>query len=188
MLSPAEREEKRIIKKQQKYETNMKHMKTLKSSLCMILATAFAGCATHTSVIVDQPVGPDLARPRIDLNKGAGRLLVYSALESLDAVESDHPTHSSYIIYDKNGNMVRRVDNRSGSFYQTPTMVSLPAGEYKVEARATNSGLVAVPVIVKENKTTIVDLDGTTLPQRKPTGAGQWVRLPNGQVIGMRSE
>ena len=166
----------------------MKHMKTLKSFLCMILATAFAGCATHTSVIVDQPVGPDLARPRIDLNKGAGRLLVYSALESLDAVESDHPTHSSYIIYDKNGNMVRRVDNRSGSFYQTPTTVSLPAGEYKVEARATNSGLVAVPVIVKENKTTIVDLDGTTLPQRKPTGAGQWVRLPNGQVIGMRSE
>ena len=44
----------------------MKHMKTLKSFLCMILATAFAGCATHTSVIVDQPVGPDLARPRID--------------------------------------------------------------------------------------------------------------------------
>jgi hypothetical protein len=83
---------------------------------------------------------------------------------------------------------MRLVDNLSGSFYQTPMTVSLPPGEYKVKARATNSGLVDVPVIVKENKTTIVDLDGTILPQHKPTGAGQWVRLPDGQVIGMRSE
>jgi hypothetical protein len=92
------------------------------------------------------------------------------------------------MVYDTNGNIVRRVDNRSGSFYQSPMAVSLPAGEYKVRACATNPGLADVPVIVKENKTTIVDLDGATLPQRKPTGAGQWVRLPNGLVIGMRSE
>ena len=163
-------------------------MKTLKSSLCIFHATAFAGCATHTAVTVDQPVGPDLAQPRINLNNGAGRLLVYSALELVDQTESDHPTHSSYVIYDKTGHIVRRVDNRSGSFYQTPETVSLPPGEYKVKARATNSGMVEVPVIVKENKTTFVDLEGTHLPQRKPTGAGQWVRLPNGQVIGMRSE
>jgi hypothetical protein len=163
-------------------------MKRLKSSLCIILAITFAGCATETPVVVDQPVGPDLSQPRIDLNRGAGRLVVYSALECVDAVESDHPTHSSYMVYDTNGNIVRRVDNRSGSFYQSPMAVSLPAGEYKVRACATNTGLVDVPVIVKENKTTIVDLDGATLPQRKPTGAGQWVRLPNGLVIGMRSE
>ncbi len=83
---------------------------------------------------------------------------------------------------------MRRVDNRSGSFYQTPMTVSLPPGEYIVKGRATNVGMVNVPVIVKENKTTIVDLEGATLPQHKPTGAGQWVRLPNGQVIGMRWE
>ncbi len=171
-----------IIKK------HLDQMKTLKSSFCIILATAFAGCAAHSPVIVNQTVGPDLAQPRIILNNGNGRLVVYSALESLDAVESDHPTHSSYIIYDKSGNVVRRVDNRSGSFYQSPKTVSLPPGEYTVKGRATNVGLVGVSVIVKKNKTTIVDLEGATMPQRKPTGAGQWVRLPDGRVIGMRSE
>jgi hypothetical protein len=163
-------------------------MKILKISMAMILAGAIAGCATRTTVSVEQPVGPDLAQPRINLNNGSGRLLVYSALESLDAVQSDHPTHSAYTVCDKSGGVVRRVDNRSGSFYQTPMTVSLPPGEYIVKGRATNVGMVNVPVIVKENKTTIVDLEGATLPQHKPTGAGQWVRLPNGQVIGMRWE
>ncbi|HUD49249.1 MAG TPA: hypothetical protein VMR33_20640 [Candidatus Baltobacteraceae bacterium] len=163
-------------------------MKILKSSLCLVLATAFAGCASHSTVLVDQPVGPDLARPRIDLNKGSGRLLVYSALESEDQTQSDHPTHSSYIIYDMDGKILRRVDNRSGSFYQSPMTVSLLPGEYRVKGRATNAGLVVIPVIVKENKTTVVDLEGSVLPQHKPTGAGQWIRLPDGQVIGMRSE
>jgi hypothetical protein len=163
-------------------------MKILNGSIGILIATVFAGCATHTAVTVDQPIGPDLAQPRIKLNNGEGRLIVYSALESADAVESDHPTHTSYLVYDKSGVVVRRVDNRSGSFYQSPEMISLPAGEYRLEGRATNIGQVTVPVVVKENKTTVVDLDGGNVPQRKPTGAAQWVRLPNGQVIGMRSE
>jgi hypothetical protein len=83
---------------------------------------------------------------------------------------------------------MRRVDNRSGSFYQDPATISLPAGTYKVEGRATNSGVVLVPVIIEQNKTTVVDLEGSTLPQHRPTGAGQWIRLPNGQVVGARVE
>jgi hypothetical protein len=43
-------------------------------------------------------------------------------------------------------------------------------------------------VIIKEKETTTVDLEGSNLPQHKPTGAGQWIRLPDGQVIGMRVE
>ena len=163
-------------------------MKTLKNSFCIILATAFAGCATRSTVVVKQPVGPDLAHARVNLNKGRGQLVVYSALELINTTDSYHPAHTGYVIYDSNGKLLRRVDNRSGSFYQTPVAVSLPAGEYKVEGRATNSGQVDVPVIIKENKTTTVDLEGTNLPQHKPTGAGQWVRLPDGQVIGMRVE
>jgi hypothetical protein len=166
----------------------MKYMKILKSSFCIILAAAFAGCATHSTVVVNQPVGPDLAHPRVNLNQGNGQLMVYTALEVANPVSADYPTHTSYVIYDSNGKLLRHVDNRSGSFYQTPKMVSLPAGEYKVEGRATNSGQVDVPVIIKENKTTTVDLEGTNLPQHKPTGAGQWIRLPDGQVIGMRGE
>ena len=148
----------------------------------------FAGCAAPSKIVVDQPVGPDLARPRVNLGSGQGQLVVYTATEVNDPVTSYFPTHSGYAIYTPDGQLVRRVDNRAGSFYQDPVSVSLPTGRYEVKGRATNSGEVMVPVIIGEKKTTVVDLQGTALPQHKPTGAGQWVRLPNGQVIGMRSE
>lgn len=163
-------------------------MKILENSFCIILAAVFAGCATHSAIVVDQPVGPDLARPRVNLNKGHGHLVVYTAVETANSGNAYFPTHSSYAIYNSSGKLLQRVDNRTGSFYQVPATVSLPAGDYKVEGRATNSGQVDVPVIIKENKTTTVDLEGSNLPQHKPTGAGQWIRLPDGQVVGMRVE
>ena len=155
---------------------------------CGILVAALAGCATHSEIVMNQPVGPDLARSRINLNQGKGHLVVYSALEVDDQVNAYFPTHSSYAIYDSDEKLMRRVDNRSGSFYQDPATISLPAGTYKVEGRATNSGVVLVPVIIEQNKTTVVDLEGSALPQHRPTGAGQWIRLPNGQVVGARME
>jgi hypothetical protein len=148
---------------------------------------AFAGCATRPTVVVNQPVGPDLAPARVNLNSGQGELVVYSAREVVNAVSSDFPTHAGYEIDDASGKLIRHVDNRSGSFYQTPVSVSLPPGEYKIKAPATNYGLVTVPVVIKKNETTTVDLDGTHFRQHKPTGAGQWVRLPTGEVIGMRT-
>ena len=163
-------------------------MKTLKNSFCILLAAAFAGCATRSPVAVNQPVGPDLAQPRVKLNPGQGQLVVFTALELMNTLDSYHPAHTRYVIYDSNGKLLRRVDNRSGSFYQDPATISLPAGTYKVEGRATNSGVVLVPVIIEQNKTTVVDLEGSTLPQHRPTGAGQWIRLPNGQVVGARME
>ncbi len=164
----------------------MKHMKNV---FCIaLLAAAFAGCATEPSV-VDQPVGPDLAPPRINVNHkdNHGSLVVYSALEAVNPADSDFPTHAGYTIYDENGKLLQRVDNRSGAFDQSAAAVSLPPGEYKVKAPVTNHGMVTVSVIIKEGETTILDLDKSHFPQHKPTGAGQWVRLPSGEVIGMRS-
>ncbi len=160
----------------------------MKRFFCIFLVAAFAGCATRSTVVVKQAVGPDLAHPRVHPNPGNGQLVVFTARELMNTQDSYHPAHTSYAICGADGKLMRRVDNRSGSFYQSPETVSLPAGEYKVAGRATNSGQVEVPVIIKENKTTTVDLEGTNLPQHKPTGAGQWIRLPGGQVIGMRVE
>jgi hypothetical protein len=160
-------------------------MNQIKNSFCIIVLAAFAGCATRSSVVVNDPVGPNLAPPRVNLSDGKGQLVVYSAEEVVNAVASDFPTHAGYEIDDANGKFIRRVDNRSGSFYQSPASVSLPPGEYKVKAPATNHGLVTVAVIIKENETTTVDLDSAHFRQHKPTGAGQWVRLPTGEVIGM---
>ena len=158
-----------------------------KNLLLVITLAAIAGCATSQSTVVKDVVGPELAPPHKTISSGQGQLVVYSALEVVDQVSSDFPTHASYKIYDANGKLLRRVDNRSGSFYQSPAEVSLPPGEYKVEAPVTNHGLVTVPVIIKENETTTLDLEGAHFRQHKPTGAGQWVRLPSGEVIGMRA-
>lgn len=163
-------------------------MKSVKNSLCILAAVAFAGCATHQdSVAVNQVVGPDLAPSAINLHQNTGQLVVYTALESPDPISSDYPTHAGYQIYDSDGKFVRRVDNRSGPFYQSPATVSLPPGQYKVKGPATNHGLVEIAVLVKEGETTTLDLDATHFRQHKPTGAGQWVRLPSGEVIGMRA-
>lgn len=163
-------------------------MTAIKTLSCLILTAAFAGCASQPSpVAVNDPVGPDLAPARINLNNGQGQLVVYTALEVVNASNSDFPTHVGYEIDDTNGKLIRRVDNRTGSFYQTPMSVPLPPGEYKVKALATNHGIVTVPVIVKENEVTTLDLEGSHFRQHKPTGAGQWVRLPSGEVIGMRT-
>jgi hypothetical protein len=137
-------------------------------------------------VTVNDTVGPNLAAPRINLSQGNGQLVVYSALEDVDPGSSRFPTHAAYNIYDADGKLVRHVDNRSGSFYENPATVPLPAGKYQVKARATNHGVVSVPVAIVEGETTTLDLDASHFNQHKPTGAGQWVRLPSGEVIGMR--
>jgi hypothetical protein len=153
----------------------------------IVLAAALAGCATHSTVVLNQTVGPDLAPPLANFTPGNGQLVVYSAPEVANPVSSDFPTHGGYEIDDADGKLLRRVDNRSGPFYQMPAAVPLPPGKYLVKARATNYGVVTVPVAIKENETTTLDLEAAHFRQHKPTGAGQWVRLPSGEVIGMRS-
>lgn len=162
------------------------HMKPFRFLFPLILVAALTGCASKPPVVVNQSVGPDLARPRIDLSQGRGQLVVYTALEVADPASSEFPTHASYDVYDMDGKLIQRVDNRSGTFYENPKAVSLPAGKYEVKAPATNHGLVRVPVVIKEAETTTLDLDASHFRQHKPTGAGQWVRLPTGEVIGMR--
>lgn len=164
-------------------------MKTIQMLLTSIAAAALVGCAATSTTVVTQPVGPDLAQPRINVSAGQGRLLVYTARDvGIGDPVAYFPTHSAYGIFNDDGALVRRVDNRSSTFDQQPLTVTLPVGSYKIKGRSTNAGEVLVPIVVAENKTTIVDLEGNTLPQHAPTGAGQWIRLPNGKVIGMRVE
>jgi len=164
-------------------------MKAIRIVTTILGAALLAGCAATQTTVVSQPVGPDLAQPKINVNAGQGRLLVYTARDvGIGDPVAYFPTHSAYLIYKDDGSLLRRVDNRSSTFDQMPQTVTLPAGKYKIKGRATNAGEAVVPVVVAENKTTLVDLEGNTLPQHAPTGAGQWIRLPDGKVIGMRVE
>src|SRR5581483_2490557 len=159
-------------------------MKPFTVLLTAIAAAALVGCAASSTTVIADRVGPDLAQPRINVSAGRGQLIVYTARDTgIGDPVAYFPTHSSYVILNADGSVLRRVDNRSGNFDREPLTVSLPSGTYKIRGRASNSGNVIVPIVVAENKTTVVDLEGATFPQHKPTGAGQWIRLPNGQVI-----
>lgn len=96
--------------------------------------------------------------------------------------------HTAYTIFSGDGKVFRRVTNQRGPFFEEPVGVSLPAGRYKVEARATNNGLVSIPVVIKEGMTTVVYLDGEALPEDlSETDDSDWIRLPNGQIAGHRA-
>lgn len=162
-------------------------MKNIQRLLGTLLLCVAAGCATKQNLVIDQPVGPGRAAAG---NGGTqGELIVYSAVGVSDPTDSYHPTHTGYRIYTPDGRLFRVVDNRTGSFYQDPETVPLPAGKYKIQAQAVNVGQVSLPVVIASGEVTTVRLD---VSGRRAVYGGSdtnaWVRLPNGRVIGARAE
>ncbi len=110
-------------------------------------------------------------------------LIVYSATRVTTSDQSEYPVHTPYTIYGTGDRVIRRVDNQAGLFSQSPATVSLPVGQYRVRALAADAGFVVVPVVIEAQQTTIVDLDGTALPQEGNADASL-VTLPDGRVVG----
>jgi len=77
-----------------------------------------------------------------------------------NAVEPDayELAHTDYTIYDRDGRFLKKVKNARGVNDPAPTEVALPAGAYRVEAEARDTGLVRVPVVVRPGQSTIVNL------------------------------
>jgi hypothetical protein len=156
--------------------------------LAAVLGLA-AGCAASVPLVLHDPVGP---APRVSSSNIEGRLVVYSATRVTMADQSEYPVHTAYTIYGPRGAVIQRVDNTAGLFSKDPVAVSLPQGEYRVKALAVGSGYVVVPVVIVARQTTVVDLDGTALPQGRDAAAassvgGPWVRLPDGHVVGSQA-
>jgi hypothetical protein len=146
---------------------------------------AAVGCAAPTPWVLHDPVGPQ--GKFLNPPGTGGVLVVYSAPRVGAYAQSEYPVYTDYTIYSHDDKVVQRVDNRAGSFYQNPATVSLRPGEYRVKALAGRGGFVVVPVIIEEGKTTVVDLDGTAVPQDSKV-EGQWVRLPDGHIVGWQGD
>ena len=137
-----------------------------------------AGCGATSELAVHPPVGPDSTAP-LDLEP-LGVLQVYSAKLPADTdvnfqeffANDDfggnrfplEPAHSDYTISTRAGQVLARVHNARGLNGAQPTLVTIPAGAYKIEAQAkdTNPGTfpVVVPIIIQAGRTTRVYLDG----------------------------
>lgn len=79
------------------------------------------------------------------------------------------------------------VNNRDSSLARDPVTLDLPVGQYQVTARAANFELVTVAVVIQGGRLTVVDLTQDVLAHATAAN-GNWVRLPNGEVIGSTLE
>src|ERR1700744_5730528 len=127
------------------------------------------GCAGLPPMLVRETIAPTRQQP--GLPEGTGELLVYSATRLTESDYSEYPVHTAYYLYSSSDAAGRRVSNRSGLFGKDPIRLSLPPGKYRVKALGAGTGFVLVPVIVESRRTTIVDLDGTAVPQVPLVGA-----------------
>jgi hypothetical protein len=159
------------------------------------------GCASASRVVVVEPVGPGpLSGPQ---GAGEGSLVIYSARipASIDINMETwrwnedfgknafmyEPGHTDYTIYAQNGEVLQHVRNARGGNDDPPTLVSLPAGSFKVEAQGVdcNSSRVNVlmTVVIKPGQATMAHLEGGWNPGA-PISETQVARLPCGRAIG----
>lgn len=102
-------------------------------------------------------------------------------------MDSDYNHHSDYKIYSLDGKVLKKVSNRVSTILEDPATVNLPPGKYKAVAKAAGFGMVTVPVVIEAGRTTFVRLDGSELTSGRKTSTNDFVRLPDGLVIGWRA-
>jgi hypothetical protein len=135
-------------------------------------------------------VGPVPAQTAA-VNPHDGTLMVYSAYDvnaDFNSRDPYRPEYSDYKIYTANGNLLQRVHNDSGTILQDPASVRLPAGKYRVVARANGYGYVTVPVLIEAQQTTLLHLEGDSAwPDKSEFNQTNAVRLPDGRIVGWRA-
>jgi hypothetical protein len=138
---------------------------------------------------------------------GDGSLVIYSARRSADVDVNEatwrqnndfgkneflyEPAHTAYTIYTRNGEVFQHVRNARDLTDDSPTVVTLPPGSYKVEAEAVdcdgNPVRVLIPVLIKPGQNTLAQLEGDWNPVGQPGGT-EIARLPCGRPIGWRAD
>lgn len=147
------------------------------------LVALLGGCAPIQPLVIDEPIGP--LKWRVDDSRGS--LIVYSASESSSLDPAEYGPRSDYTLYSVDAGFAHRMINRDNWLSRNPATLDLPVGRYTVTARGANFEFVTVSVILQGGRTTVVDLTQDVLAHATAAN-GDWVRLPNGQVIGSKSE
>jgi hypothetical protein len=88
-----------------------------------------------------------------------GYLVVYTATEPFNDGDLMYYTHTDYELYSPRGVFLKKVRNSIVKGDETPERVSLAPGRYLVEAQSETDGIVRVPVIIADGRTTVVNLE-----------------------------
>ena len=160
-------------------------MKIACMSIALSALLGLVGCAPIRPLVIGDAVGP--LQPLLNESGPHGSLIVYSDTEGPVGDPGDYSPHSGYKLYSMAGKLLQSVENRSATDGREPKTLRLGIGRYLVTASAPRVGLVSVPVVIGEEQITVVDLNQEVLPSLLVAGE-QWVRLPNGQVIGSKAQ
>ena len=88
-----------------------------------------------------------------------GYLVVYSATEASHDGGVMYYTHTGYQLYSARGSFLKKIRNSIVKGDETPEKVPLAPGHYLVEAQSETDGIVRVPVVVADGRTTVVNLE-----------------------------
>lgn len=153
---------------------------------CLGLALLLTGCASAPPLVLDR-VGPSKEPALARSNEG--NLVVYSAWSPLmNMTDPDTSLHSDYTILSSDGAVYRKVRNWQSKVLREPASISLPPGRYTVEANSAEHGKVQVPVLIVAHRPTTIHLDGEPEHDFRGVAKSDLVSLPNGYVVGWRSE
>lgn len=150
----------------------------------MLAAAMLTGCATSNTSLNLAPVGPDTAGNSLVTS---GQLIVRTATEPHNDGNIVYSPHTGYAIYDATGKKVQFVQNRVGATDGTPMLVTLPRGEYTIEAQSEGYGRVRVPIVIEGGRLTRVYLERNGMPKADIPKQRELVTFPNGTVIGVRA-
>jgi hypothetical protein len=100
-----------------------------------------------------------------------GFLKVYSATDAFNDGDAPYYAHSSYVIYTADRGFFKNVENHISRSDEIPETVELRAGRYFIEARSEAEGSVQIPIVVRPNRTTVINLEYP--PKRRGTMRGR---------------
>jgi hypothetical protein len=89
-----------------------------------------------------------------------GYLIVYSATEPYEDGEIMYYTHTDYDLYSSRGVFLKKIRNSIVRGDENPERVRLAPGRYLVQAESETDGIVRVPVMIGDGRTTVVNLEG----------------------------
>jgi hypothetical protein len=150
------------------------------SVLSAALALAIlSGCASPPIVLA--PVGP--APVEKTAHVSTGRLQVFSAAEArADGDDTYYYPHTGYSIFSDVGRRLKYVNNHVGTMDESPAVVPLPTGHYRIVAQSEAYGRVTVPVVIESGRTTTIHLERDWKPAANLSR--NVVRLPDGEAVG----
>ena len=150
----------------------------------ILLAVGISGCAAHSSSATIPQLG--LIGPAVPVQLAPtheGSLVVLTDYLPVPAIDLDTHQRADYRILRSDGTVFRRVSN-AGS----PAQVALPEGNYLIDAVVAPYGSMRIPVRVAADRTTQICLTGEWDAAFKRVPADALVKLPDGRVVGWRSQ